>query len=69
MTAALEHHRAAVLDLSGVAFIDCAGLGFLIAAFNHAEHHGRTLILRSPGRQVRRLLHLAGVHQRLPIQN
>ncbi|WP_411110936.1 STAS domain-containing protein [Streptomyces sp. c-19] len=65
---ALEHNHGVVVDLSRVEFMDCAGLGALIAALREAERHGHALTLRSPNRQVSRLLRLTGVHERLPVE-
>ncbi|MEV6246645.1 STAS domain-containing protein [Streptomyces sp. NPDC051742] len=65
---ALERNHGVVVDLSGVEFMDCAGLGALIAALHVAERHGHALTLRSPNRQVTRLLRLTGAHERLPVE-
>ena len=54
-----------VLDLSGVSFMDCAGLEVLLAADARLrESRGRLVIMGSP-RQIRRLLDLTGASARL----
>ncbi|MGA5195484.1 STAS domain-containing protein [Streptomyces exfoliatus] len=65
---ALERNHGVVVDLSGVEFMDCAGLGALVAALHEAERHGHPLTLRSPNRQVSRLLRLTGAHERLRVE-
>lgn len=54
-----------MLDLSGVEFMDCSGLGALVHARNHADLLGARLVLRGAGRPVLRLLKLTGLHRRL----
>jgi anti-anti-sigma factor len=52
------------VDMSGVAFIDAAGIGVLVAAANRAREAGGGLSLLAPSWQVRRLLdvlHLDGI--------
>jgi anti-anti-sigma factor len=44
------------VDMSGVTFIDAAGIGVLVAAANRARAAGGGLSLLAPSRQVRRLL-------------
>ncbi|MEU7292584.1 STAS domain-containing protein [Streptomyces exfoliatus] len=68
ITEALERNHGVVVDLSGVEFMDCAGLGALIAALHEAERRGHPLTLRSPNRQVSRLLRLTGAHERLRVE-
>ena len=41
-----ESHDRVVLDLSGLAFVDSAGVSVLIKARKDAELSGRTLVLR-----------------------
>ncbi|MBP0450671.1 STAS domain-containing protein [Kitasatospora sp. RG8] len=68
LSAALASHRAVVLDLSEVTFMDCAGLGALVWARNQADRSGRRLVLRGAGRCVVRLLKLTGLHRRLAVE-
>ena len=54
------------VDMSGVAFIDAAGIGVLVAAANRAREAGGDLSLLAPSRQVRRLLDLLHLDAILP---
>jgi anti-anti-sigma factor len=49
------------IDLSGVEFIDCAGLGLLIGIKNTADTAQRLLILQAPSDPVCRLLDVSGL--------
>ena len=52
------------VNMSGVVFIDAAGIGVLVAAANRAREAGGGLSLLAPSWQVRRLLdvlHLDGI--------
>ncbi|GAA1006198.1 hypothetical protein STXM2123_955 [Streptomyces sp. F-3] len=51
-----------VLDLRGVAFIDCAGLGLLCRARNRVAARGGRLRLISRSASFRRLLRRTGLH-------
>jgi anti-anti-sigma factor len=76
--AGLEAFRAAVagrlgtlrtgqdlrLDLAGVEFLDCVGIGVILRAANAVAGRGR-LILDSPTRAVRRIISVVGL-ERLP---
>ena len=50
-----------VADLSGVPFLDSAGLGALISAYNHAEELGQRFSVREPQHTTRRIMEIAGV--------
>ena len=58
---------ATILDLSGLAFLDCAGLRVLLAASRHAAAYGGPLILAAPRPVVVTLLRLTGSDQHLAI--
>jgi anti-sigma B factor antagonist len=45
-----------LLDMTGVTFFDCSGVGALIAARRHSAADGRRLILRAASRSVTRVL-------------
>lgn len=62
-TSALDQAEAATLrvDLSGVAFIDSAGIDALIRISEAARLRGRVLELAGASRPVERLLQLAGL--------
>jgi anti-anti-sigma factor len=50
-----------VVDLAGVTFLDCAGLGVLVDASNAAVHAGRRMRVSHPQPTVRRILDMAGL--------
>ena len=54
------------VDMSGVTFIDAAGIGVLVAAANRARQAGGGLSLLAPSRQVRRVLDLLHLDAILP---
>jgi anti-sigma B factor antagonist len=54
------------IDMSGVAFIDAAGIGVLVAAANRAREAGGGLSLLAPSRQVRQLLGVLRLDAILP---
>jgi anti-anti-sigma factor len=50
-----------VVDLARVTFLDCAGIGALVAGRNTAVSRGCGYTVVNPQRQVRRVLELTGV--------
>jgi anti-sigma B factor antagonist len=54
-------------DLSGVTFIDCAGLRMLIAACRTAELQASVLRFTGLSPQVRRLADLTGLRDTIPL--
>src|SRR5256886_17414171 len=54
------------VDMSGVTFIDAAGIGVLVAAANRARRAGGGLSLLAPSRQVRRVLDVLHLDAILP---
>jgi anti-sigma B factor antagonist len=54
------------VDMSGVTFIDAAGIGVLVAAANRAREAGGDLSLVAPSWQVRRLLDVFHLDAILP---
>ena len=58
---------ATILDLSGLVFLDCAGLRVLLSASRQAAAHGGSLILAAPRPIVIKLLRLTGSDQHLAI--
>lgn len=50
-----------VLDLSGLEFVDSAGLAALIAADKGTRRAGMHLVLAAPGPSVRKVLSLTGI--------
>jgi anti-anti-sigma factor len=62
LRSALDHLNGSVIvDLYGVSFMDCAGIGVLAAARQRLSANGGDLRLRSPQEQIRRTLHLLGM--------
>jgi anti-anti-sigma factor len=59
------------IDLSGVSFIDCGGVGALIALRNSARRHnsGATIRLLNPSPRVRRMFQVTHVDKLFPIEN
>lgn len=56
-----EGHRSVVLDLSGLQFVDSAGVSALIRAKNEADATGCVLLLRRPTDKVHSLFALVGL--------
>ena len=54
-------------DLSGVTFIDCAGLRMLITTCRTAELHASALRFTNPSPLVRRLADLTGLREMFPL--
>lgn len=55
-----SHH--VLVDLSGVGYIDSAGLGELVAGFNQVTADGRALKLLRPGKRVDSMLHITKLY-------
>jgi anti-sigma B factor antagonist len=53
-----------VLDMSGVTFIDSAGLGALIRGYKAAQQRHGSLVIREPSTVVTRLLDVTGQLER-----
>ncbi|OLR94695.1 hypothetical protein BJP25_10270 [Actinokineospora bangkokensis] len=51
------------VDLSGVEFMDSAGLRVLVAALKSAEDAGLTLTLAAPHERVRRIIEITGLSE------
>lgn len=56
-----RHDPHLLLDLSGVTFIDCAGLSALVKARRCAEDSGGSLHVVAVQSRVRRVIHLVGL--------
>jgi anti-sigma B factor antagonist len=50
-----------LLELSGLTFVDSAGVSVLVKAKHEAEANGRRLTLRSPTEQVRQVFSVVGL--------
>ncbi len=62
-----ETQREAILDLSGVTFIDSVGLGVVLKAASRFHRQAKRLLIVAPEGPVHRILELAGVSDRLPV--
>jgi anti-anti-sigma factor len=58
----------AVVDLSGVTFVDSTGLQGLLRAQKAARQRGDDVILRHPSKAVRRLLELTNLIDRFTVE-
>ncbi len=63
-----EPGRRLLLDLAGLSFMDSTGVSVLVRAKQDADANGWLIALRSPTGQVRRLLELVGLLERLEIE-
>jgi anti-sigma B factor antagonist len=61
LAAAAAGSPRVVVDLAGLEFIDCCGLGVLIRVRAQARQAGGDLLLAAAGEQVRRLFALTGM--------
>lgn len=56
-----------ILDMSGVSFLDSAGVGALVQLFVHRRNHGKTFALTGLTRQGNAVMQVAGLTKLLPI--
>ena len=61
----VDAHEASVFDVSGVTFMDCAGLGALLRARDRAHAHGMTFSLEGVGEPVARVLEVTHLDEAL----
>jgi anti-anti-sigma factor len=61
MLAKPDLHGAMAVDMSGVGFMDSAGLAAVLAAYNAAQRQGVRLYVREPTAHAQRVLDTAGV--------
>ena len=57
----LDEGADAVVDVSGVGFIDSSGLGVLVGALKRFSAAGQQLSLRAPTPSLRRVLEMTGL--------
>jgi anti-sigma B factor antagonist len=57
-----------ILDLAELSFMDSTGVSVLVRTKQRADGGGRILAVRSPNGQVRRLLELVGLLDRLEVE-
>jgi anti-sigma B factor antagonist len=62
-----EHGASLLLDVSGVSFMDCAGLRMLLTTRRRADLRGGCLRLIAVSRAVRRIIELTGAGEALPV--
>jgi anti-sigma B factor antagonist len=55
-----------VLDMSGVSFLDSAGVGALVSLFVHRRNHGQSFAVASLTQQGMAVLQVAGLTKLLP---
>jgi anti-sigma B factor antagonist len=56
-----EEHERILIDLSGLTFVDSAGVSVLIRAKHDAESDGRRLVLSRPNEQVQNVFAVVGL--------
>ena len=56
-----------VLDMSGVSFLDSAGVGALVSLFVNRRNHGKTFAVAMLGSQPMAVVTVAGLQKLLPI--
>jgi anti-sigma B factor antagonist len=56
-----------ILDMSGVAFLDSAGVGALVSLFVNRRNHGKSFALASLAPQSAAVVTVAGLQNLLPI--
>ena len=54
----VDRHAASVYDVSGVTFMDCAGVAALMRARDRAHARGMSFALEGVGEPVARVLHI-----------
>lgn len=64
-----DHPPLLVVDLSGLSFIDCAGLSVLVGAHKRLAGCGHRLLITGAKPAVQRLLHLTGMGTYLHLSN
>ena len=62
-----ETTQEAILDLSGVSFIDSVGLGVVLKAASRFHRQAKRLLIVAPEGPVHRILDFAGVTDRLAV--
>ena len=61
-----EGEKKLVLDMSGVSFLDSAGVGALVQLFVHRKNHGQTLAIASLTPQGNAVMQVAGLLKYIP---
>ena len=55
-----------IIDLSGVAFMDSTGIGFLIGRYKKAARLGLPLYIQKPTFAADKILNLSGIYSLIP---
>jgi len=63
-----ERGARLLLDVSGVSFMDCAGLRALLATRRHPELRGGFMRLTAVSRAAGRIIELTGAHEALAVE-
>ena len=58
-----------VVDLGDTTFIDSTGLSVFVRAFKRLRHRGSDLVLRSPSKSARKVLHITGLDRVMTIES
>jgi anti-anti-sigma factor len=66
--AAAQTDARILFDLTELSFMDSTGVSVLVRAKQDADAAGRVIALRAPNGQVRRLLELVGLLDRLDVE-
>ena len=56
----------AVIDLSGVSFMDSTGIGFLIGRYKSFQKRGIPVYLTNPSQSTDKILEISGVYTLIP---
>lgn len=64
---AVRRPKSLVIDLSDVAFMDSAGLGYLLGRFSRAQAVGASTSVRGASDQILRIMRLAGADKFMKI--
>jgi anti-sigma B factor antagonist len=67
LSAAVAPGSRVIVDLEGLAFIDCSGLAAMVSAWKQARRAGGDLLLAAPQQLVLRLLCLTDLTELLPV--
>ena len=58
--------QKAVIDLSGVSFMDSTGIGFLIGRYKKFQRYGVPVYVTNPSQNTDKILAMSGVYTLIP---